>query len=94
MPSVSAEVSRIIHSNPITNFMQHLYDNFLAPQICILVSFINLCYAFIKLQKNYKSHKTTKKMLCIYCAYAIISLAALVIHCISFHCILGSLLAG
>lgn len=94
MPSVSAEVSQIIHSNPITNFMQHLYDNFLAPQICILVSFINLCYAFIKLQKNYKSHKITKKMLCIYCAYAIFSLATLVIHCISFHCILGSLLAG
>ena len=91
---ISADVARIIFSNPITYSMQRFYDNFLSSQICIFISFINLCYAIMGLHKNYKSQETSKKLLVTYYVYAIISFIVLVIHCISFYYIFGHLVAG
>lgn len=91
---ISADAAHIIFSNPITYSMQRFYDNFFSPLICIFISFVNLCYAIMGLRKNYKSQETSKKLLAAYYVYTIISFIVLVIHCISFCCIFGHLVAG
>lgn len=94
LTSVSSEVSRAIHSNPITNMIEDSYDNFLTPQICILVSFVNLCYAIAGLYSIYKSQESIKKQMAGYWIYAVCSLSALIIHCISFNHVFSGLIAG
>lgn len=94
LPFVSSEVSRLIHSNPITNTIEDLYDNFFAPQICIIISFINLCYAIAGLHSISKISEKNKKQLVVYWLYAIISLSSLIINCISFNYVFSCLIAG
>lgn len=94
LPSINAEISRLIRSNPITYELRHMYWSCFPSLISIFVSFINAVYAIIGLFKQYKSKITSKKCFVGYLIYVIISLGALIIHCITHNYVFRCLVAG
>ena len=94
LPIINSELSRFINSKFIMDMIADSYDNFLSPQVCILVSFVNLWYAVVELYSEYKVQKSSVKRFVGYWIYAIGSVAALVIHCISFNYVFSCLVAG
>lgn len=94
LPSVSVEISRLIHSNPITDMLENIYWDGIPSLISIPISFTNLIYAIVRSHSVFKSKPSSKKRFIGYLIYAVVSLGALIIHCITFDYIFGALVAG
>ena len=93
LPSVNADFSRFIHSNPILDTIENAYWNggFLIP---FPISIANVIYSIMCLHSTYKSQRPNYKQTVEYLTYTIISLFALVIHCITFNYIIECIIAG
>lgn len=94
LPSVNANVSRLIHSNPITNTVEDIYENINSYVIIIPIAFANVICAVKCLYSMYKEKPETHKRFIGYWIYTIISSGALVIHWLTFVFVIECIIAG
>lgn len=88
------KTARLIVNNSITLALEHFYDDFFTPLVCILISFFNAAYAIICLETMYKEKMSSPKRLICYWIYLAASLGAIVLHWLGFSTVFGILTAG
>ncbi len=94
LPDVNVTMSRLIHSNPITDTVEDIYWRPPIYLIIIPIAFANVVYAAKVLRSMYKEKTSTHKCIIGYWIYMIISLGALVIHWLTFVYVIKCVLAG
>ncbi len=94
LPDVSVEWARLIINNPITREIRYMYWDCLPSLISIPISFANGICAIKGLHSMYKEKTSTSKRIIGYLVYALISLCAVVIHCITFDYVFSAMIAG
>ena len=94
LPLVSKDIGKLIWNNPMLSTLWLTHNNFFVQVACFLISFANLFYAIAALRSMYKLKTSTSKHIISYLIYAIISLCAIVIHCITFYRIFMWVIAG
>lgn len=94
LPFKSVEWAEIIYNNPITDALVEFYFDGLASLISIIIAFAVIICAIKGLYSMYKEKTSTSKRIISYLIYAIISLGALVIHCITFVYVFNCKIAG
>lgn len=91
---VNVNIARLISSNPITLIVLFLYWKPPTYLIIIPIAFANVVCAVKGLRSIYKEKASTSKRIIGYWIYTIISLGAVVIHCITFVFVIGGVIAG
>ena len=94
LPLVSKDIGKLIWNNPMLSTLWLIHNDFFVQVACFLISFANLFYAIAALRSMYKLETSTSKRIISYLIYAIISLCAIVIHCITFWRIFMWVIAG
>ena len=94
LPLVSKDIGKLIWNNPMLSTLWLIHNDFFVQVACFLISFANLFYAIAALRSMYKLKTSTSKHFISYLIYAIISLCAIIIHCITFWCIFMWVIAG
>lgn len=92
LPQVSVEWANLILDNPITDKVWDIYWN--TSLLNILISFANVTYAVKGFYLMYKEKMSTPKCIIGYLIYAIISLGAIVVHCITFEYVFSAMISG
>lgn len=83
-----------ILNNSITDILWSIYWDVYPAWISVLVAVFNLLFAIIKIKSINKTRITDKNPFRTYLSYLILSIAALVINCITSNYILGCVITS
>ena len=94
LPSVSVEWASLIIDNSITCEIRHMHWSCIPSLISIPISLANVICAIKVLCLMYKEKISKPKCIIGYLIYTLISLGAVVIHCITFDYVFSCMIAG
>lgn len=94
LPNISPEISKAIHSNPITDMLEDIYWDGIPLLISIPIAFVNVICAAKNINQKYKLKQISIPKVLWYFIYAIFSLIALIMHCTTLNYIINCMLAG
>lgn len=94
LPGLGVEWARLILGNSITGKVRTIYWDCYPSLMNILIAFANVVYAVKGVYLIYKEKMSTSKGIIGYLIYTIISLGAIVVHCITFDYAFSAMIAG